>query len=179
MHRNSIPTTYAEAREVLAGRSSRVIAHNTRLLDLGRDGVALRLHSTSVVTFVPGGSLVLDSGGWRTVTTKDRINRVIRSRGWTVYAKAHVWYLAQRECKPVPFEDGHVIPAPAKEPEHDASVENHGSVYLVRPLTECAVTWLDEHTDGTWFGNALAVEHRYVADLVAGMQDAGLTVSAT
>ena len=60
----------------------------------------------------------------------------------------------------------------------DARVEDHGTIFLVRPLTEPALAWLNEHTGGTWFGGALAVEHRYVADLVAGMRDAGLAVGA-
>jgi hypothetical protein len=178
MHRKSIPTTYDEAREALGGRSSRVIAHNTRLVDLDSESIALRLHSTNVVIFRLDGSLVLDSGGWRSVTTKDRINRAIRARGWTVFAKARTWYIAHRESEPIPFEDGHVIPTPARERGRDASLENHGSIHLVRPLTECAVSWLDENTDGTWFGNALAVEHRFVADLVAGMRESGLVVVA-
>ena len=62
--------------------------------------------------------------------------------------------------------------------EQDASVEHHGTIYLVHPLTEPALAWLTEHVseDSQWFGNALAVEHRFVADLVAGMRDAGLVI---
>lgn len=65
-----------------------------------------------------------------------------------------------------------------RKPHTDARVENHGTIVLVRPLTEPALDWLSEHTDGTWFGNALAVEHRYVSDLVAGLRDAGFAVEA-
>jgi hypothetical protein len=60
----------------------------------------------------------------------------------------------------------------------DARVEGHGSVVLVRPLTDDACAWLKENTDGTWFGGALAVEPRYACDLVAGMREAGFTVEA-
>ena len=65
-----------------------------------------------------------------------------------------------------------------RKPRTDARVENHGTIFLVRPLTESALGWLTEHTDGTWFGNALAVEHRYVSDLVVGLRDAGFNVEA-
>lgn len=58
----------------------------------------------------------------------------------------------------------------------DAKVENHGSIFLVRPETSTAREWLDEHTDGTWFGGALAVEPRYVEALVDGMVGDGLEV---
>lgn len=60
----------------------------------------------------------------------------------------------------------------------DARVDGHGSVVLVRPLTAAATAWLKEHTDGTWFGGALAVEPRYVLNLVAGMREDGFTVEA-
>lgn len=56
----------------------------------GKPSYAVRLHHTDVVTLHPDGSQTLDSGGWRTVTTKDRINayapvRVFSDRGsWFV-----------------------------------------------------------------------------------------------
>ena len=77
--------------------------------------------------------------------------------------------------------NGFTVPATPREPkaaERDARIEDHGSIFLVRPLTDCALGWLREHTDGTWFGNALAVEHRFVADVVAGMRGAGFAVEA-
>lgn len=52
-------------------------------------------------------------------------------------------------------------------------VENHGSIALVRPLTADARTWLEEHTDGQWFGGALVVEPRYLDGLVAGLIEEG------
>lgn len=55
------------------------IANNTRLYIRGTAGaIAMRLHNTDVVTFLPGGTLYLNSGGWRTVTTKDRISYAVR-----------------------------------------------------------------------------------------------------
>lgn len=35
----------------------------------------IRLHLTDVVTFTPKGTIILNSGGWKTLTTKDRINK--------------------------------------------------------------------------------------------------------
>jgi len=60
----------------------------------------------------------------------------------------------------------------------DALIFGGGSVFLIRPLTDAARDWLEAHTDGTWFGGALAVEHRYVESLVAGMREDGLVVTA-
>jgi len=60
----------------------------------------------------------------------------------------------------------------------DALVENHGSIFLVRPVSSAAQNWLDENVsdDAQYFGNALAVEHRYISDLVEGMKLDGLAV---
>lgn len=57
------------------------------------------------------------------------------------------------------------------------TVENHGSILLVRPLTADVRGWLEEHTEGTWFGGALAVEPRYVEDLVDGLVAEGFVAS--
>jgi hypothetical protein len=52
---------------------------------LVRDGenLAVRLHATNVVTYHPDGRITLDSGGWRTVTTKDRIDKYAPINLWT------------------------------------------------------------------------------------------------
>ena len=57
-------------------------------------------------------------------------------------------------------------------------VENHGSLYLLRPDTRKAQRWLETHVseDVQWFGGALVVEPRYVADIVNGAREAGLEV---
>lgn len=41
----------------------------------------------------------------------------------------------------------------------DFSVENHGSIILLRPLTEAAQDWVDEHIpdDAQMFGTAIVV----------------------
>ena len=61
----------------------------------------------------------------------------------------------------------------------DLQVENHGSIFLFRPLTDEGRVWLDENTETEgwqWLGGALAVEHRYAADLAYGAQADGLEV---
>jgi len=58
----------------------------------------------------------------------------------------------------------------------DFELQNEGSLYLLRPLTGLAVEWLDEHIEQNrqMFGTAVVVEHRYIADIVRGIRDAGL-----
>jgi len=61
----------------------------------------------------------------------------------------------------------------------DFTVENHGTIFLVRPLTAEARAWLDSNVVAEpyqWFGPALAVEHRYIENLVEGMTAEGFEV---
>jgi hypothetical protein len=58
----------------------------------------------------------------------------------------------------------------------DVLVENHGTIFLFRPITDTAEAWLREHTAGEWFGGALVVEHRYAGDLAEGLQEEGFAI---
>jgi hypothetical protein len=61
----------------------------------------------------------------------------------------------------------------------DLRVDDHGTVALLRGLSEAGDDFLRNHCecDGwLWFGGALAVEPRLVPDLVAGAREAGLDV---
>ena len=62
--------------------------HNTIAVRRG-ENIAIQLHSTDVVTYRPDGSIVLDSGGWRTPTTKDRMND---GTGVWLWSDRSVWY---------------------------------------------------------------------------------------
>lgn len=93
---------------------ARKIDNNTwRHTDAG--GVEhIRLHHTDIITFLPGGKVRLDSGGYKTVTTKDRWNKNLPYR---IYSNRGVLYV-RGQGKEIPFEDGMVLPdafdAPAK-----------------------------------------------------------------
>jgi hypothetical protein len=60
--------------------------------------------------------------------------------------------------------------------EFDVVVYNHGSVHMVHPLTQEALYWLEENTNGQWLGNRLAVEPRYTYNLLMGMEEAGFNI---
>jgi len=55
------------------------------------DSIALRLHNTDIVTAFPNGTLRLNTGGWRTVTTKARMNQWLPFGN--VYQKDYEWWL--------------------------------------------------------------------------------------
>lgn len=85
--------TFADLDAQLTGRcaQSRKVANNTYLVRRG-DDIAVKLHATDVVTFHPDGTLTLNSGGWFTVTTKERINRYLPSGICLSQIKGR-WYL--------------------------------------------------------------------------------------
>lgn len=60
----------------------------------------------------------------------------------------------------------------------DVTVEDHGSLCLIRPESEGASEWVEEYVEGSalWWGDSLAIEARYAPDLVSGMAQDGLVV---
>lgn len=98
--------TYQDALDRLAGRRSRKLENNTYLETRPDGSIAVRLHSTDVVTYHQDGQIVLDSGGWQTVTTKDRINKYSPFRVWQV---RRIWYVCNpgaADPQELPYRDG-------------------------------------------------------------------------
>lgn len=95
-----------EHAEALSKTRKRKIAHNTYLVP-GEDYHAVRFHKTEIVKYWPDGRVELDSGGWRTITTKGRMNSLI-PLFWRVYQTNTVWYLGGNSREYV-FEDGITI----------------------------------------------------------------------
>jgi len=60
----------------------------------------------------------------------------------------------------------------------DYTVENKGTLLLLRSSNGRAYDWLVTHTDpdAHWFGRALVVEHGYIDDFVDRLRADGFTV---
>ncbi len=70
--------SYEKAVEVLNGRDSKVIGLNTRIMRNEDGSIGVTLHSTEVVRFYPDNKTVeVTTGGWNTVTTRERLNRYL------------------------------------------------------------------------------------------------------
>jgi hypothetical protein len=69
--------------------------------------------------------------------------------------------------------------ASGNSPTSDFVCENHGSIFLLRPITSAAFEWIEEHlpADRLMFGNAVVIEPRYVWAILVGLQDDGLVVT--
>jgi hypothetical protein len=63
----------------------------------------------------------------------------------------------------------------------DYTVENKGTLLLLRSTNAKAYDWLVAHTapEAHWFGRALVVEHGYIVDFVARLRCDGFSVDET
>jgi hypothetical protein len=62
----------------------------------------------------------------------------------------------------------------------DIAFENHGSIVLIRGLSEAGQAWLDENVgndETQYFGNAIAAEPRYCQDFALGARRDGLVIA--
>ena len=89
--------TFKEAEQlILRGRGGKKkLENNTYLERESEDEFGVVLHSTTIVRIFRDGSYILDSGGWHTVTTKDRMNRYAMNRyaPHGVSQCKYVWYV--------------------------------------------------------------------------------------
>lgn len=72
-----------------------------------------------------------------------------------------------------------VIPFVSPKSPADIAFENHGSIILIRGLSEAGQAWLDENVgndETQYFGNAIAAEPRYCPAVAQGAIAAGLVV---
>lgn len=60
----------------------------------------------------------------------------------------------------------------------DFTVQGGGTVYLLCPITDKAEEWIEENIpeDAQKLGVNVAVEHRYIEDIIEGIRADGLTV---
>ena len=83
---------YQKLDALLGKRDSRKVGHNTYLKRRVDDGIAIRLHETDIVSFKSDGSRMLNSNGWTTLTTRERMNRYLPD-GMRIYQDQSIWYL--------------------------------------------------------------------------------------
>ena len=99
---------YKTAAERLGKRASKKLGNNTYLKQRRKDKIAVRLHETDVLTFTPSGRTILDSGGWRTMTTKDRMNTYL-PMGFAVWSDKGDWSLYLNGSRVAAYRDGLTI----------------------------------------------------------------------
>lgn len=98
--------TFKAAAEKLGNRDQKKLENNTYLVRVDDKTFGVKLHNTIVVYIFASGRYSLDTGGWRTVTTKDRINRYSPAR---VHQNNNIWYIGDKI-----FQDGVVVSGTGK-----------------------------------------------------------------
>lgn len=103
--------SYQEARDFIGARETRTLGHNTRVQcskarDNGEpEAIQVILHETAIVTYwkewtdplhlIPTQEAIeLNSGGWMTLTTKERINQLIPDY-FRLWQQDKIWYLGK------------------------------------------------------------------------------------
>ena len=100
--------TYNEAVSLVRGKRKaikRKIGNNTYAFLKDDNSVEIVLHNTPVVTIREDGTYTLRTGGWNTVTTKDRINLYSPVK---VYQRKFNWYVTING-KEYDFMEGMVV----------------------------------------------------------------------
>lgn len=83
---NKLPVTnYQEAVEFLGNKGHRTIAPNTILMKV-ISGIVVTLHGNTILFYFENGDLWISNHGWNTVTTRNRLNRLL-PYSYCVYSK--------------------------------------------------------------------------------------------
>ena len=96
-----IITSWLEAHKLWNESRKRKLGNNTYLVECmpdsesGKPIYGIKLHQTVVVRYYPNGMLALDSGGWLTVTTKQRMN-AFTPHSVHIHQKNREWFV----CSP-------------------------------------------------------------------------------
>ncbi|MDD4354227.1 MAG: hypothetical protein PHN56_07285 [Candidatus Nanoarchaeia archaeon] len=94
-------------------KNSKFVQNNTLKIEYENGTTAIRLHNTDIIIF-NGTNFILNSGGWRTSTTKDRINTFTPAR---ISQKKGLWYLRDGNLfydNCIINSEGHLISKPVK-----------------------------------------------------------------
>lgn len=83
----------------------RIVANNTIEYHMPNGEKRIRLHHTDIIYFLPNGDIRLNTGGWQTVTTKDRLNGFSPAR---IYSENGIWY-CNYMSKEYPYQDGIIL----------------------------------------------------------------------
>lgn len=134
--------TYQQAKDYLGNKKERPYAHNTRIeidsLDLGHDVITVKYHGNPVVNLFPDGTITYNSCGWKTLTTKERINWFLPD-GFTLYQEKSVWYISRHNHGVFVFTDGIAI--------RNGEVYNDGSMLETFQIKQ-AIKAIHKYVDG-------------------------------
>lgn len=78
----------------LGKRPSKMLARNTKLVKSDGGAINLQLHDTVIAVATPD-KVVIRHGGWKTPTTKDRLQDVLGIMGYHITQENREWYIVK------------------------------------------------------------------------------------
>jgi len=96
--------SYKQACEYLGKKDSRPLRYKTRVNRRG-ENIAITHHETDIITYQPSGSVIIDTQGWHTSTTKDRLNNHLPIEFY-IWQHDSVWYINKKNQPHLVFADG-------------------------------------------------------------------------
>lgn len=99
--------THEDATDFLGDKHFRKLAHNTYIERDEDNVITITYHRTPIVKYFPSGTVEIKTNGWRTATTKRRLNLFSPISVWQ---RNHIWYYCD------PFVDTEAFEFPLAEP---------------------------------------------------------------
>ena len=96
------PNTYDGFDKYLGRKDQRKLSHNVYAVRDGED-ITIVFHWTAILRYQPDGRIVLNSGGYRSVTTKGNLNQY---SDCSVWQDKHIWYVSYGDSGAMEFKDG-------------------------------------------------------------------------
>lgn len=128
--------SYFKCQSILKSRPSCPLGHNTSLTREG-DVIYVVYHRTRILAYRLDGSIIADCNGFRTNTTKDRLNYLAGVRVWQ---KNYVWYVGPGKFE---FYDGVNLGVPRNEREAMESAAMSGDEVALKALKDLELEGVD------------------------------------
>lgn len=123
--------SYQQALNFLSSpisKTSKKLGHCLYVKYTGNNTISIIYYETPIVTYFPDRLIQLNSGGWRTCSTKKHINAHIPPRFY-LYQKKSIWYLTdlglgmEIKKETVPFYEGIKISREGIQEEETKNVQ--------------------------------------------------------
>jgi hypothetical protein len=80
--------------QFLGGKNRRTINHNTYVRYDSNQNIDIILHNTPILTINPSNYFIYNTAGWRSVTTKRRLNEL---GPLALYQRDYCWYIRRMD----------------------------------------------------------------------------------
>jgi hypothetical protein len=96
---------YDSLNRFVGGKEMKKLGNNTIVHKIDEKTIGVKYHRTDIIKIDQDNTVILNTNGWETTTTKDRLNQFLRCRGYHIFQKKGIWYLSGKEDT-FKYEDG-------------------------------------------------------------------------